>query len=118
MTRAHREAARYSRADEQRPFVIGDRTPAFTQRSGFTLVELLVVIVIIAVLAALIVPAVFQARVTAKNAVIKAEIDMLTMAIENYKNEYGSYPPGVSTGGASGLAAKHIQRIFPRSSFS
>ncbi len=115
MTRAHQEAVRYPRADEQRPSVRGDRITV-AQRSGFTLVELLVVIVIIAVLAALIVPAVFQARLTAKNAVIKAEIDMLTMAIENYKNEYGSYPPGVSTGGASGLAAKHIQRIFPRSS--
>ena len=113
MTRVHREAARYLRADEQRSFVVGNRALALHQRGGFTLVELLVVIGIIAALAALIVPAVFQARVYAKNAAIKAEIDMLHMAIMNYKNEYGSFPPSPAT---SGEAFTHIQQIFPRSS--
>ena len=110
MTRAQREAARYSRADEQRPSVMVDRTPALAQRSGFTLVELLVVIVIIAVLAALITPAVFQARRSGQISAIKAEIDLLHMAMMHYKNEYGSFPP------CTGLAAarSHVQRLFPR----
>jgi prepilin-type N-terminal cleavage/methylation domain-containing protein len=90
-------------------------TPGSHRRSGFTLVELLAVIMIIALLAGLVTPAVMRARNTARNAAIKAEIDMLHMAIMNYKNEYGSFPPAVSAAGLSSAAGKHVQRLFPRS---
>lgn len=85
-------------------------------RGGFTLVELLVVIIIIAILAAIAVPAVMRATATAQNARIKTEIDMLHMAIQQYKNEYGSFPPAadVDTAGNPGRINKHIQRLFPR----
>jgi len=85
-------------------------------RGGFTLVELLVVIIIIAILAAIAVPAVMRATATAQNARIKTEIDMLHMAIQQYKNEYGSVPPAVDvdTAGNGGRINKHIQRLFPR----
>jgi prepilin-type N-terminal cleavage/methylation domain-containing protein len=84
-------------------------------RSAFTLVELLVVIGIIALLAALVTPAVMRAQTAARNAAIKAEIDMLHMAIMNYKNEYGSFPPGISgISSASDSAVKHLSRLFPR----
>ena len=81
-------------------------------RPAFTLVELLVVIIIIAILAAIAVPAVMRATATAQNARIKAEIDMLHMAIQQYKNEYGSFPPAVDL--PSGTIFKHVSRIFPR----
>jgi len=101
-------------------------------RKAFTLVELLVVIGILSILAALVTPAVFQARVSARNAAIKAEIDMLHVAIMNYKNEYGSFPPCVDTRydgiappntaiapntnlyQSAGEAAMHLSRLFPR----
>jgi prepilin-type N-terminal cleavage/methylation domain-containing protein len=89
-------------------------TPGSHRRSGFTLVELLAVIMIIALLAGLVTPAVMRARNTARNAAIKAEIDLLHMAIMNYKNEYGAFPPCLSGVGAGTPAAKHILRNFPR----
>jgi prepilin-type N-terminal cleavage/methylation domain-containing protein len=90
-------------------------------RRGFSLVELLVVIGIISVLVALVTPAVMNARKAARNASIKAEIDMLHMAIMNYKNEYGSFPPSVSgniafSANMTDAATKHLRRIFPRMS--
>jgi prepilin-type N-terminal cleavage/methylation domain-containing protein len=85
-------------------------------RRGFTIVELLVVAGLIAVLAALIAPAVIRARSAARNAAIKAEIDMLHMAIMTYRNEYGSFPPcsSIMTTGAASPAGRHLLRIFPR----
>jgi len=84
---------------------------------GFTLVELLVVIVIIAMLAALVTPAIMIAMSRAKVARIKAEIDMLHMAIMNYKSEYGSFPPSSSGVTANtDPAVKHVARLFPRCS--
>jgi prepilin-type N-terminal cleavage/methylation domain-containing protein len=83
---------------------------------AFTLVELLVVIGIIGLLAAIITPVVMQSLTKARNAAIKAEIDMLHMAIMNYKNEYGSFPPCKDTdaSGNPGLINKHLARLFPR----
>jgi prepilin-type N-terminal cleavage/methylation domain-containing protein len=89
--------------------------PACHAPRAFTLVELLVVIGIIGLLAGLLTPAVMRALASSRNAAIKAEIDMLHMAIMNYKNEYGSFPPCVSGIGAGSSAAKHILRAFPRS---
>ncbi|MDB4475500.1 prepilin-type N-terminal cleavage/methylation domain-containing protein [Pirellulales bacterium] len=110
MTRSTRQTTWCVGRHEQRLCVMSNHASALPQRSGFTLVELLVVITIIGVLAALITPAVFQARRSGQISAIKAEIDLLHMAMMHYKNEYGSFPP------CTGLAAarSHVQRLFPR----
>ena len=87
---------------------------AARKRPGFTLVELLVVVGIIAILAALLTPVVMQSLAKARNAAIKAEIDMLHMAIMNYKNEYGSFPPCYDNFSGTLPAVTHLKRIFPR----
>lgn len=61
-------------------------------RSGFTLLELLAVITIIAILLALILPAMSGAIRNARNAQVSAEITRLETAISNFKNEYGIEP--------------------------
>jgi len=90
------------------------RRPRDERDRGFTLVELLVVIAIIGLIAGIAVPVVMQSLTKARNAAIKAEIDMLHMAIMNYKNEYGSFPPAAETPGNNGEIHKHLRRLFPR----
>lgn len=65
-------------------------------RSGFTLVELLLVIVIIGMLVALVSVAAVQVVARARQAENTLTIDTLDQAIQNVKNQYGSYPPDCS----------------------
>ena len=60
---------------------------------GFTLVELLAVILILAVLIALLLPALNGALKTARNAAVGGEIDQLAQALASFKSQYGDYPP-------------------------
>ena len=66
--------------------------PKSTARSGFTLVELLVVIVVIAVLATLVAPNVFRHVGSAKDATARSQIEMLGAALDAYRLDYGHYP--------------------------
>jgi general secretion pathway protein G len=62
------------------------------RRSGFTLIEILVVIVVIAILATLVAPNVFQHVGAAKSATAKSQIEMLGAALDAYRLDNGSYP--------------------------
>lgn len=64
-----------------------------TRRRGFTLVELLVVIVIIGILVALLIPAIAGAIRTARNAQASAEINNLSGALAQFNSQYDDYPP-------------------------
>ena len=60
--------------------------------AGFTLIELMVVIVIIGMLAAIVVPKFMGAADTAAIASAKAQISSFKTALQLYKLDNGSYP--------------------------
>ena len=64
-----------------------------SHRRGFTLIELLVVIAIIAVLIALLLPAVQAAREAARRAQCVNNLKQLGLAIQNYHDVNGAFPP-------------------------
>lgn len=70
-------------------------------RRGFTLVELLVVIGVIAILVGIAIPALSGVRRNAQRANTKNLITELGLAIENYQLDFGDYPP--STAKRAGL---------------
>lgn len=61
-------------------------------RRGFTLIEILVVIVVIAILATLVAPNVFQHVGTAKATTAKSQIEMMSSALDAYRLDTGAYP--------------------------
>ena len=69
------------------------RKRASRLRVGFTLIELMVVIVIISILIGLLVPAVMSVRSKARDAEVRKDISDLEQAIAQFKVSFGIEPP-------------------------
>jgi len=71
----------------------------FATRSGlaaaFTLIEVLVVIAVIGIIAALILPAAGGIKASMMRKKAQSELSQVVLAIEAYKDKYGHYPPDV-----------------------
>lgn len=71
-------------------------------QAGFTLVELLIVVIILTVLAAIIVPQFSSATIDAKEAALDANLARVRSAVELFQAQHnGKYPGASATSGAT-----------------
>lgn len=73
--------------------MMGLLAPRRARRSGFTLIEMLVVIVIIMILAALLIPTVMRAICNGRQATMEALLGQLEQACSMYKQDHNDNPP-------------------------
>ena len=78
------------------------------RRSGFTLLELLVVMAIIATLLTIAVPRYFRSLERSKEAVLKQDIATLRESIDKFYGDTGKYPETLAI-----LVEKHYLRSIP-----
>jgi len=72
-----------------------------TRQRAFTLIEILVVVVILGILAAVVIPQFTNARVDASVSTVKSQLQTVRGQIEVYKARHSALPPFGTNGAAS-----------------
>ncbi len=67
-----------------------------TKRRGFTLIELVVVVLILGIIAAIAGPKIFDTASDARDSSTKQSLAVVRDAIELYRSQAGSYPTGAA----------------------
>ena len=89
------------------------------KQSGFTLIEILVVMAIIAMLAVMVAPNIFNQQAGAQRDAAISQISSLQAALDMYRLDIGEYPDGLEglvendTGGLPGMG-RTCAVLFPQ----
>lgn len=81
--------------------------------SGFTLVELMIVVAIIGILATIAVPSYQSSLIKAKEAVLRQDLFTLRELLDHHRADKGKYPPALD-----GLVAAGYLRAIPKDPFT
>ena len=84
-----------------------------SDRRGFTLIEILVVIIVLGLLAGLVGPRILGRVSEAKSTTAETQIALLSVALDNYRLDNGYYP--TTEQGLQALRAKPGTEPLPRS---
>jgi prepilin-type N-terminal cleavage/methylation domain-containing protein/prepilin-type processing-associated H-X9-DG protein len=79
-------------------FVLRYRPSKGAARGAFTLVELVTTIAIVGILLAFVLPAVQHARETSRGAHCRSNLHQIGIALHQYQQTFGSFPPAVRWG--------------------
>jgi general secretion pathway protein G len=82
-----------------------------SKRRGFTLIEILVVIIVLGLLAALVGPRILGRVSEAKSATAQTQIELLGLALDNYRLDTGMYP--TTEQGLEALEARPTREPIP-----
>ena len=92
------------------------------RQSGFTLVELLIVVIILAILAAIVIPQFSSATKDTQEAALDTNLASLRSSLELYKVQHNAWPGSVATsagaactGGTVGAATANTEAAFVES---
>ena len=91
--------------------------PMRFRKSGFSLVELLIVLAVIAILLAMALPTLISAYHNASKTVVIREVQTIHQVQMQYLSQYGEYPESLAQLGppANGVAGRHAAKLIPRS---
>jgi general secretion pathway protein G len=78
-----------------------NKRPINIVQKGFTLVELLIVAIILAILAAIIVPQFASTTTDAQESALRSDLAALRAAIDLYRQQHGEYPGVNASNGAT-----------------
>ena len=95
-----------------------NRTAASNTKSGFTLIEILLVVVIIGILAAVAIPRLGGRVKQAQVAAAQADVNNIGMALRLYEVDNGAYPASLSglvtsPGGAANWRGPYLEKGVP-----
>ena len=79
-----------------------------SQRRGFTLIELMIVIIVIAILALIVIPKLAGASKKAKESTLVANLGMIRNALEQFNADCGTYPTNLNDLGVATTTATTI----------